>query len=769
MTLLHATIPRTGTITGTVTDPTGAVIPAARITLSAGAAFHETTLTNQVGQFKFNLVPLGQFTLIVEAHGYSRSEAAGELSSAFRVHDVHFKSVSAAQHLEVKGEENTVTGSASATHHDVGADEVERSPIAPPSQAMSAVIESIPGTVPEENGRIHVRGSEVQPQYVLDGVPFSDNLGSSYATSLDVENLRSTQIVTGNIPAEFGDKVAAIVNISTKSGFDGPWRGNISLSAGSFESEGVDAEVGGHFKNVGIFLTADTSQSRRFFDPPEIQNFHNHGGLVHAFARFDLLAGTKDVVRLTLSTNGSNFQVPNLLQQEQAGQRQRQELRDDFETVNWNHVFNATTVADVVLFRRSSSASLLDPDRTGTPFFLEQDRRLLTEGARASLSAQARWNSIKVGFETYRSPVDESLSLAVTDPAAVSPDEPILAFTLAHPFSFAERKTATREAAYTQDHIRIGEKFTADLGLRFDHYDLLVHQSGLSPRFGVAYRLPRTDTVLRASYNRLLQTPPLENLLLSSSPAAAVLSSVDSDSFARVPPERQNVFEFGFVQPIGKYLRLDASHYVKNIRNFSDDQQLFTTTVVFPVAIAGADIRGTELRLDLAPWHGSTAFVSYANARATATGPLLGGLFLGHEEDALLGAGRRFAADQDERNEVQISATYSHRSGAWLNVTGRYDSGIPTEFDPADLPSFDPRIQAQLDPIRLRIKPRTLLNAAAGVDLGRESHLPVSLQISVSNLTDRFYLYNFQSVFSGTHIGRPREIVGRIVFRWTAK
>jgi outer membrane receptor protein involved in Fe transport len=769
VTLVHASKSRTCTVTGTVTDPTGAVIPGARVTLSAGTDFHETILTNQVGQFKFNLVPLGQFRLIVEAHGYSRGEAAGELNSAFLVHDIHFKSVTDVQHLEVKGEENASGANPSVTHHDINADDLEKLPIAPPNGAMSAVIESIPGTVPEENGRIHVRGSEVQPQYVLDGVPFSDNLSGTYATSLDVENVRSTQIVTGNIPAEFGDKIAAVVNITTKSGFDGPWRGNLSLSAGSFNSGGADAEVGGHFKNLGIFLTADASESSRFFDPPEIQNFHNRGGLVHVFSRFDLLATAKDVVRLTLSSNGSNFQVPNLLEQEQAGQRQRQQLRDDFEAVNWNHVFNATTVTDVALFRRASSARVLDPDRTGTPFFLEQDRSVLTEGARASLSAQAPWNSIKVGFESYRSPVEESLSLAVTDPAEVRADEPVLNFTLAQPFVFAERRTAVREAAYCQDHIYVGERFTADLGLRFDHYDFLVHQSATSPRVGVAYRVPRTNTVLRASYNRFFQTPPLENLLLSSSRAVALLSPVNADSFVRVPPEHQNVYEFGFEQPIGKYLRLDATHYVKNIKSFSDDQQLFATAVVFPVAIAGADIRGTEFRLDLAPWHGYTAFVSFANARATATGPLLGGLFLGHEEDALLGAGGKFAADQDERNEVQIGGTYSHRSGAWLNVTGRYDSGIPTEFDPVDLPSLDPRIQAQLDPIRLRIKPRTLLNAAAGMDLARESRLPVSLQVSVNNLTDRFYLYNFQSVFSGTHIGRPREVIGRIVFRWTAK
>src|SRR5262249_37523451 len=146
---------------------------------------------------------------------------------------------------------------------------------------------------------------------------------------------------------------------------------------------------------------------------------------------------------------------------------------------------------------------------------------------------------------------------------------------------------------------------------------------------------------------------------------------------------------------------------------------------------------------------------------------LVGGLFLGHEDDTLTGSGAKFAADQDERNEAQLGATYSHHSGAWLNLTARYDSGIPTEFSLDDFAGFDPRIQGQLDSVRFRLKPRTLINLSGGLELRRESHFPISMQMGVNNLADHFYLYNFQSVFSGTHIGRPREVSARIVFHWT--
>lgn len=764
----------TGTITGAVIDPSGGVIPGVSISFkSIGLDFKTTTTSDANGQYTLHNVPLGRFELTAEVREFAALRYTGELKSpAPFVQDVHFQAVGRKLQRvivkEVTNDEAALEKRSSVTRQSLDPEQFEKWPGAPQNQVMSAVVESVPGVVPEENGRIHVRGSEMQPQYVLDGVPFSDALVGTAGTGLDTENLRAAEMITGNIPAEFGGKSSSIVSLTTKSGLGIPWRGALALSAGSLESSAIDAEVAGQIKKFGIFLTADTSESHRFLDPPEIQNFRNDGGLAHVFGRFDLQASRNDVVRLTLSANGSSFQVPNLLEQEEEGQRQRQELRDDYEALHWTHIFNPATVADVTLFRRSSTAKLLDPDLTGTPFFIGQHRNQRTEGLNVSLSKDRGRHSLKFGVDASRLPLTERFTLAVTDPEDVEPDSPVLAYTLDKPFLFNAKRTGTRASWYVQDHLRLTQHFTADIGLRFDYYDLLIHDSAFSPRIGLAYYLERTGTVFRASYNRLFNTPPLENLLLSSSPAAAELSSEDEVSAVPVPAERQDMYEFGLQQKIGSHLRLDVRRYVKTIHNTADDEQLFTTAVVFPVALSHADIRGTEVRLDLAPVRGFSAYTSYANARATDTGPLVGGLFLGGEEDLFEGA-QKFPADQDERNEVQFGLTYNHRSGVWLHFTGRHDSGLPTEFDPEDFSEFDPRIQGQVDPVRSRIKPRTILGVAAGITLWRDSRISPALQLSVNNLTDRFYLYNFQSVFSGTHIGRPREVVGRIVFHWSGK
>ena len=70
-------------------------------------------------------------------------------------------------------------------------------------------------------------------------------------------------------------------------------------------------------------------------------------------------------------------------------------------------------------------------------------------------------------------------------------------------------------ALYAQDTITAGH-FTFNLGLRFDYYDGIVTRKQPEPRLGIAYNLKPTNTILRVSYARTMETPFNENLVLSS-------------------------------------------------------------------------------------------------------------------------------------------------------------------------------------------------------------------------------------------------------------
>ncbi len=757
-----------GTVQGTVTDATGALVPGATVRLTSPiSGYRQTATTDASGQYKFLNVPFSPFTLHVEASGFAHYDAAAELrSNVPLVVDVKLAVATAQQEMTVEEQGVLLETTSASTHHDLDHSRLEKLTLAQAGRGLEAVVQSVPGVAQDDNGRLHARGSESQVQYVVDGVPITDNLSAVFSTALDARNLRSAEILTGNVPAEYGGKLATVITVNTKSGMEMPWNGSLSFTAGSFSRAEVGAEVGGHWKNLGMFLSAAGSRSQRFLDPPEIQSFHNFGGNGRLFAKFDWVAGSEDTLRLSLSTNGTNFQVPNRADQELLGQHLRQELRDDSQSLGWSHIFNPRTVSDAVAYRRSSGARLLDPEVTGFPFFAEQSRRQRSEGIRFSVSHQRALHTFKAGFQVVRTPLSESFTAAATDPAILAdPMNPASAFPIASPFRFREQRGGGDAGFFVQDRITLGGWFTADLGLRVDHYDIVIEDNHVSPRIGLAFHIKKTGTVFRGSYNRLFQTPPVENLLLSSSAAAGAFSPL-AGGVRAVPPETQNFYEVGVQQQIGNYVRVDVAHYVKTIHNLSDKDQFLNTGVIFPIAIARGDVRGTELRVDLAALHGWSAFLSYANSKAIATTPLAGGLFLGEISSELLLPGVQFLADHDQRNSGQFGVLYTHRSSAWFSFTGRHDSGVPSEFDPAVLPTLDPQIREQLDEVRFRIRPRTTVDLAAGVELLRDSRWPISLQFNVQNLLDRFFLYNFESVFSGTHLGRPREITGRLVLHW---
>ncbi len=758
-----------GTVQGTISDPTGAVIPGATVTVtSAISGYRQSVTTDAEGFYKIGNVPYSQFALHAEASGFQHQDSRGELrSNVPLIINLRLPVALAEQKVTVTEDAPLLETTSSATHHDLDYREIQKLPQAPAGRGMSAIVQSVPGVVQDDNGRVHARGTESQVQYVVDGIPVTEQMSATFATSLSVQNMRSTEVITGNIPAEYGDKLGAVVNVNTRSGLEMPWSGNLSLGGGSFDTGDIGAEFGGHLKNFGVFVSTGATRSRRYLDPPDTRNFNNTGGSARLFTRFDWAPTATDTFRLTLSTNGTNFRIPNTFEQQLLGQRQRQELRDDSESLGWSHIFGTKTVADVVLYRRSSSARLLDPNVTGFPYYAVQARRQRNEGLRASISHEVGRHSLKFGVEGKRIPLSENFTVAATDPAILNdPADPAHVFTLATPFAFNQKKTGKLVSWFAQDHLNLLEGLTVDAGLRYDHYNIVVQDDAWSPRIGIAYHVKGTRTVLRASYNRLFQTPPTENLLLSSSPQGALFSPLASSTLRAVPPERQNFYEVGAQQQIGKYIRLDVSRYVKNIRNFSDKDQFLQSGIIFPIAIARGDVRGTELRLDLINVNGWSAFVSYANSKSNGTTPLVGGLFLGEANSELLLPGIQFPNDHDQRNTGQFGVTYTHRSSAWASLTGRYDSGVPTDFDPATYDLLDPRIREQLDPIRGRVKPRAIFDITGGYELFRESRAPVSLQLSVNNLFDRFYLFNYESVFSGTHIGRPREISARLVFHF---
>ena len=759
-----------GTVQGTVTDPTGAVVPNATVTItSAISGYKQSAVTNNTGFYRFGGVPYQAFTVHAEAPGFEHADSKGELRSNVPLTiNLQLKLQQSAEQVTVTEDSPLLETTSSATHHDIDESMLERAPIITASGGVERLVQTVPGVVQDENGGMHPRGSESQVQYVVDGMPITDNMAAGFSTTLSSATLRSAEVITGNVPAEYGGKLAAVVTVNTKSGLEMPWSGNVEVGAASFGVASLAGDLGGHTQNFGVYVNASGIRSGRYLESPELVSLHNRGGNARLFSKFDWNASAKNIFHLTLGANGTDAQIPNRILQQQMGQRQNQELRDDSETLSFDHIFSPSLLADFIAFRRTSTARLLDPNNTGFPFASTQARRQRTEGFRANLNYDAHHQNAKIGIEYHHVPLREHFTLAATDPAILAdPTNPVSPYSVANPFVFNQRRTGKEFAWYVQDRVTLFRDLTIEAGVRYDHYDYVVDDDAISPRIGLAYHLNPTKTVFRAAYNRWFQTPQNEGLLVSSAPELAAFSIISAPSRA-VPPERTNFYEVGVQQQIGRYIRLDISRYVKTIRNFQDKSQFLDTPIFFPIAIARGDVRGQEVRVDIAPVHGFTGYLSYANSKAVGTTPLVGGLFLEGDPSFLI-PGMQFDADHDQRNTATFGLTYNVLRNAWTSFSGRYESGTPSEIDPVEFAALPAYAQESLDPARGRVRPRTILDVSAGWDLLKDRAVPVTLLFTVSNLTDKFYYFDFGSVFSGTHVGRPREFAGRIVFHLSGR
>ena len=511
------------------------------------------------------------------------------------------------------------------------------------SRGLEAYLLSFPGFAQNANGAIHPRGAHNQMTYVIDGLTISDQLTGAFATAVDPNLVDNLELQTGNISAEFGAKVSgvAIVTTRTAAGSSRRFSGMAQLGGSSFDTLEQTTQAGGELGRFAWFGAFSGASTHRFLDQVSLDNLHNGGNAERAFVRLDYQAGNRDTLHFHVMAGRSSFELANLRSQQAAGMDQRQLLKDVSVWMRWHHLLSPKSSTETVVSYRPTVALLL-PSAGDTPVTAAQARHLTTASVRNRLTRIAGAHTLRAGVGLDVFPVSENFTMAVTSPA-------FSASGLPSPFVFSEKATGTLLHAFAEDSFRYG-RFAATLGLRFDDYHLLVRGRQVQPRLGVAFHLKETGSVLRASYNRNYQTPPNENLLLSS-------AQVFGNPVVPLQPQRENVYEAGLQQALFGRASLNLSLYHKDSLDQQDNNNFFNTGVIFPITLAKIRVNGAEARLVLPTVRGFSASLSATHARAISTPPTTGGLFLGQDVLNALNSGP-FVIDHDQKLSVaQMRAT----------------------------------------------------------------------------------------------------------------
>lgn len=766
----------TATLAGTVTDPGGNPIAGATILVeNAVTRYRAEVKAEDDGSFDVTNIPYHSYNVTVSHPGFAAYSTQVSLRSNIRV--------SLPVKLELAGLNETVTVTErvailvdpeeTGTHIQMNQSDIEKLPLQVGNRGLESVLVSFPGFAQNANGAIHPRGAHNQMTFVIDGMPISDQLTGAFANAVDPNIVQTVELFTGNIPAEYGSKVSAVTNITTKSGlgFGRKFAGQQMVSAAGYDMLSSVTSVAGEAGKFGYSATVNAMKSNRYLDSVSLDNLHNGGNNQRGFFRLDWIPNDRDVFRLNGMAGRSSFQLANLRSQHAAGMNQRQFLGDASGSFAWVRTIDAHTTFDTTASYRTTQAQLFGSPND-TPVTASQARHLSTFTSGSRLNMIRGRHQLRMGADIQRFPVSEYFSFGITrpdfnDPANDDYNPNLVRHDLTRGgrlFEFASKATGGFYSGFLQDNIKAGD-FQFSLGLRFDSYRFLVIGAQWQPRLGVSYHLKATNTVLRASYNRLFQTPPNENLLLSASPEAAAIAppaiaETLGSALAEIRPERQDFFEVGLQQGLGSKVSLMATYYHKRSTDQQDNNNFLDTGIIFPITLRNIRVNGVEGRLNLTPVRGFSGSLSVTHARAVSTPPFSGGLYIGNEAIELLSAGP-FLIDHDQPLSVHGILTWTSRCGVFATLSSRYDYGLVANPSDPEVVAADPDFFDLLPYVRLnqtpaRVAPRTITDVVIGYERYRNERKLWELSAQVSNVTDATALYNFQSVFVGTRVVQPR-------------
>jgi len=711
-----------GTVRGIVHDPQHRPVSGIQVVLKARASeFTLTASTDDAGQFHFDAVPLGEYTVaVVDSNFVADQQAIAVLSGTAPI--LHFE-------LRLPTQNQTVVVSADAAQTEtvtpttlVDRLQIQQTPGAARANSLAMITDYVPGSYVVHD-QLHVRGGH-QVTWLIDGVSIPNtNIASNLGPQVDPKDIDTMEAQRGSYSADYGDRTYGIFNVSPRTGFERNNEAELVLSAGNFYQTDDQLNFGGHTNRFAYYASVNGNRTNLGLQTPTSAVIHDAANGLDGFTSLIFNLDPQNQLRLIAQARRDFYQVPVDPGDPSTILHDTNRENDSFAAFSWVRTFGPGLVLTVSPFFHYNSANYRSAPND-IPSSATQDRSSKYEGGQANISWIKARNNARTGIYTFAQQDDQFFQVIFSDGTG-----PVI--------QQSQTPNGSLIAAFAEDQFKATSWLTLNAGLRQTHFSGALTENATSPRVGASVRIPKLNWVFRGFYGRFYQAPPLGTL---SGPA---LSAIQGQQLNFVPlaGERDEEHQFGVTIPFKGWV-LDADNFLTRATNFFDHNALNNSNVFFPVDVQGARINGWELTLRSPRIRNRAQFyLTYSNQLALGRGCIVGGL----TGACPVPPPGYFFLDHDQRDTLHLGGQYTLPWRAYFSTDIYYASGFSNGSPP---PSH--------------LLPHTTFHLPLGKQFGER----FSLNVQAINVANRRVLLDNSFTFGGTHFLNPREIFVQLRYRF---
>ncbi len=719
-----------GAIRGIVHDPQHRPISGASVTLKAiSSDWTQNGVSNPDGEFEFNAVPLGEYSISVTSPGFSALQQRVVVNSGTEP-ILHFPLTVAtnSETVNVSAEpENAPTDSVTPTTL-VSRAEIAHTPGADRSNSLAMITDYVPGAY-FTHDQLHVRGGH-QVSWLLDGVPVPNtNIASNIGPQFDPQDIDYLEAQRGSYSALFGDRTYGVFNVTPRTGFEGNNEAELVTTVGNFYQTNNHLSFGSHTERFAYYGSVNGNRSNLGIQTPTSQIVHDAENGYGGFGSLIFNLDPSNQLRLVTSLRRDYYQIPydpnagdsENQQYDSSGLRDSNRESDAIVNFSLVHTFNSKAMLTVSpLFHYNDANYTSSPN--DTPTATNDNHASTYAGGQATFAANIARNNLQTGFYSFYQRDSQRFGVIFNDNSG-NPN-----------FNTSEPASGSLQAFFLDDKFEVTPWLTVTAGMRPTHFSGGVSESAISPRFGAALVVPHLHWVLRGFYGDYYQAPPL---LTVSGPLLDFVNSQDL-AFITLHGERDEEHQFGITIPFRGWT-IDADNFRTNATNFFDHNNVGESNIFIPITIAHAVIRGWEatLRSPQIAHHGQI-HLAYSNQIAEGALPITGGLTDFAPPTPL------FLLDHDQRNTLNMGGDVTLPLSSYASTNVYYGSGFTDAGGPAHLPQH------------------TTFDLSLGRDFGKK----YSVSLNGLNVANRHLLLDNSLTFGGFHWNNPREIYMEFRYRF---